>query len=354
MLKTYLIVILSIAATGIALTVEAPATDDPQKRFTFSPEQPARAPADFSYKNPPMVFIPDGEYEMGDHFGSGPSDELPVHAVEINDFLLDTYEVTNKDYCLFLNSVYRQGSIEVVDGVVYRASSGEPYLDLSSESAWSHIHWNENNGVFFVTPGRGSRPLVLVSWYGAAAYANWRSVQLGFTPCYDLATWSCTFENSGFRLPTEAEWEKAARGGEYSPYRVFPWGDLLDGSHANYRSSGDPFETGGYPWTSPVGYYDGNQSPPGVNMANGYGLYDMAGNVKEWCNDWYDEGYYQDCVWYSIDDNPQGPEYSPDGTRILRGGSWLAYEYSLKCAARSFYYPDLRVQSIGFRLARRP
>ena len=134
--------------------------------------------------------------------------------------------------------------------------------------------------------------MVEVSWYGSAAYGNWRSTQDGRDPSYNLSTWECNFDANGYRLPTEAEWEYAARGGEHDPYYRYPWGDTIDGSMANYRESGDPYETGPYPWTTPVGHYDGNQTPPGVDMGNGYGLYDVAGNVYERCNDWYSSTYY--------------------------------------------------------------
>ena len=110
---------------------------------------------------------------------------------------------------------------------------------------------------FSVLDGREDHPMIGVRWHGAAAYANWLSELAGYEPCYDLATWECDFTNSGYRLPTEAEWEYAARGGEY--YNIFPWGndENEDGTLANWPSSGDPYETGDYPWTTPVGFYNG-------------------------------------------------------------------------------------------------
>jgi formylglycine-generating enzyme required for sulfatase activity len=120
---------------------------------------------------------------------------------------------------------------------------------------------------------------------------------------------------------------------------------------ANYKDSGDPYETGDYPWTTPVGYYKGNQVPSGVDMANGYGLYDIIGIVNEWCNDWYDDSYYQDCVNQGMYDNPKGPPYGPDAYRVRRGGTWLLEVFSQRSANRSFNFPDLRVQSAGIRLA---
>lgn len=303
-----------------------------------------------------MRLIPAGEYEIGDHLGTGYYEELPVHAVDIDAFYMDTFEVTNKVYCYYLNSAYSEGLIRVSGGVVYKNNDTEVYCSTTSAPPnppffgdSSRISWN--GSTFEITTGKEEHPMVLVSWYGAAAYANWRSAREGLTPCYNLSTWECTFGAGGYRLPTEAEWEKAARGGEHSPYYDFPWGDSIDGSKANYWETGDPYETGAYPYTAPVGYYDGNQIPTGVDMANGYGLYDMAGNVWEWCNDWYDESYYQACVDYGIYSNPPGPPYSPIGHRVFRGGSWYSYDITPRCANRYNNYPTIVLHIIGFRLA---
>ena len=134
--------------------------------------------------------------------------------------------------------------------------------------------------------------------------------------------------------------------GEQSPYYRYPWGDSIDGSMANYWDSGDPCETGDYPWTSPVGYYDGGQIPAGVDMANGYGLYDTAGNVREWCNDWYDSGYYSS----SPTNNPAGPANCPSGHRVLRGSSWNIGDNNCRVAYRDDDDPDFRYDDIGFRV----
>jgi formylglycine-generating enzyme required for sulfatase activity len=290
-----------------------------------------------------MEFIPEGEYLMGDHH-DGMWQSLPVHAVYIDAFYMDKFEVTNEEYCTFLNSAYTQGLIEVIPpGVVFKKNDTEPYCDTYSSDPDSRIHWTGSD--FRVTSGKEDHPMVNVSWYGAAAYANWRSARELRIPCYNLNTWECTFGVGGYRLPTEAEWEKAARGGENTPYFRYPWGDSLNGSKANYWASGDPYEIGDYPWTTPVGYYDGNQYPPGVDMANGYGLYDMAGNVFEWCNDWYDSNYYNKSPY----DNPTGP--SSGTLHVLRGGSWNGYEHHLRCAGRQYsFQPDGRGSGLGFRL----
>ena len=292
-----------------------------------------------------MVLIPGGEFAMGCHEETGEScdsDELPVHNVYVSPFYMDVYEVTNQQYCAYLNSVYEQGLIEVSGGVVYKACDTEPYCRTTPSSSYTRITWN--GSTFGITAGKEDHPMVNVTWYGAVAYCNWRSAQHGRTPCYDLSTWECTFDPNSYRLPTEAEWEYAARGGEHHPYYAYPWGNTIDGSQANYSGSGDPYE-GDLVKTTPVGYYDGGQTPPGVDMANGYGLYDMAGNVYEWCNDWYDPDYYASSPY----DNPKGP--ASGSSRVVRGGSWFSSYFTPRCANRRGRIPDTLFADFGFRVA---
>ncbi len=292
---------------------------------------------------PGMVLIPSGEFEMGRHVGGGGSDELPVHDVYIDSFYIFIYETTNEEYCAYLNSAWTQGLIEVNGGIVYKAGDSEPYCNTYSVDSNSRIHWD--GSTFTVTSGKENHPMVEVSWYGAVAYSNWQSAQEGLQLSYDLETWECNWDAHGYRLPTEAEWEYAARGGNHDPYNKYPWGDGIDGSNANYLGSGDPYETGAHPWTTPVGYYDGGQTPPGTDIANGYGLYDMAGNVWDWCNDWYSSSYYSSSPPY---DNPHGP--SDGDYPVLRGGSWDHYVNVLRCANRDRVDADNRHGNVGFRL----
>jgi len=254
-----------------------------------------------------MVYIPGGEFEMGDHFEpEGYDDELPVHAVLVDAFFMSRYEVTNQQYCDYLNSAY-PGQIKVVSDIVYALTdtgNSYPYCDTTTSSSSSRITWNGSS--FGVVSGRESHPMVMVSWYGAVAYCNYY----------------------GYRLPTEAEWEYAARGGLNG--NRYPWGNTISASLANYDYNiGD---------TTPVGSY-----PAGVN---GYGLYDVAGNVWEWCNDWYDDVYYD----VSPYDNPQGPASSD--WRVLRGGCWTYVAVSCRVAYRYSFYgsPDFRSFYGGFRI----
>ena len=295
-----------------------------------------------------MVPIPAGEFEMGRHVGSGGNDELPVHTVYLDAFYMDVYEVTNQKYADYLNSAYAQGRVTVSGGVVYPVVAGWAWTlcYTTASSSYSRITWD--GSTFGVTAGKTEHPMTEVTWYGACTYANQKSRDHGLTPCYDETTWTCSFAADGYRLPTEAEWEYAARGGEHNPYYKYPWGNTIDGSMANYNGSGDPFETGLAPWTTPVGYYDGNQIPAGVDMANGHGLYDMAGNVGEWCWDFYKDDYYSNSPY----DNPTGPTYSSSGW-VNRGGSWLNVQPYLRSADRYYQGYDLDTNT-GFRVVSRP
>ncbi len=275
-----------------------------------------------------FVDIPGGTFQMGDSFDpEGMSDELPVHIVTLSSFKMSKYEITNQQYCDYLNSAY-PAQIKEVGGIIYASSDSSnsyPYCDMHSYDSDSQIDFS--GGVFTVR-SKGGRsmindPVVLVSWYGAKAFCDYY----------------------GYRLPTEAQWEYAARGGLAG--KRFPWGDTITHSQAIYYSSSSysydisptrghhpAWNDGIYPYTSPVGTF----------TANGYGLHDMASNVWEWCSDWYSEDYYS----ISPRTNPTGP--ATGSYRVIRGGSWRTNAYTCRVANRFSGTPYHRYSTYGFRV----
>ena len=252
----------------------------------------------------PMVLIPAGEFQMGDPFNEGWGDELPVHTVYLDAFYIDRYEVTNAQYKKF------------VQATGYKEPEGYIY-DVNNDWVWGKPWQDKNyNG--------DNQPVMCVSWYDAKAYADW----------------------AGKRLPTEAEWEYAARGGLSG--KRYVWGNEWPppknaGNFADetarkvFDRPGDWIISGyddGYAYTAPVGKF----------TPNGYGLYDMAGNVWEWCADWYDSNYYAN----SLKSNPTGP--ASGSFRVLRGGSWNNNNNdNLRVANRNNNNPTDDNNNVGFR-----
>jgi serine/threonine-protein kinase len=237
-----------------------------------------------------MVKVPAGEFTMGSDASDANRDEKPVHRVYLDEYWIDKYEVTNRQYRKFCDATGR---------------SHPPDPDFRGMS-----------GYF---TGYPDYPVVCVSWDDAKAYCDW----------------------AGKRLPTEAEWEKAARG---TDGRKYPWGNSEPtGSRCNLADRNAEFSWSdkkaddGYARTAPVGSHPAGASP--------HGLLDMAGNVWEWCADWYGKGYYG----RSASNNPQGP--STGSARVLRGGSWRGNARIL-CAANRFWFgPSYRFDDCGFRSA---
>jgi len=258
------------------------------------------------------VLIPAGELMMGDNFNVGDEIERPVHTVYLDSFYIGKYEVTNLEYKKFMDD--------------------KGYTTQSYWSAGGFKQFGKAPAYWKKSSNRGGNkkenfnfPVTGISWYEAMAYCAWLSVKTGKT----------------YRLPTEAEWEKAARG---TDQRRYPWGNKLKGCYANFYNSGDPHDNG----LTPVGYYDGGLygSFSTQNNSSPYGVYDMAGNVWEWCFDWYNSIYYA----LSPDRNPTGP---PDGKyRVIRGGGWFYSITYLSASSRGFNSPDNGYLNIGFRCVR--
>ena len=291
---------------------------------------------------PDMCLIPGGFFNMGDPYNEGTEDELPVHRVEVGDFYMDRYEVTNiKAVNVFMWALW-SGKATVFENKVW-SLEGDPKVLLDLEFSDVYAQY----GVLLnVETARRHYPCTGVTWYGAAAYCNFKSEWEGRNPCYDMHDWSCSFFRNGYRLPSELEWERAARGGLDGHHYPWPsdggaYGEHISGDKANYRDSGDPKDNA----TTVVGYYDGGQTPAGVDMANGYGLYDTAGNVEEWCWDYYDENWYDDTA--AREKNTTGPTNGT--TRVTRGGSWWIFRQWLRCADRSDESPDHNDTHLGFR-----
>ena len=227
---------------------------------------------------PSMVLVPAGEFTMGSQ--KGDPDERPAHQVYLDAFSIDRYEVTVGQYASFLQE-----------------AGGHTPSDWATMNQLAHQ----------------KRPVANVDWADAAAYCKW----------------------AGKRLPTEAEWEKAARG---TDGRLYPWGNEAPTSlHANYGKTGSSHHGA----LAPVGTLEGGKSP--------YGTYDMAGNVWEWVSDWYDHDYYKN----SPSRNPTGPPTG--GYKVIRGGSWNSNPRALRSSDRYWDPPSFRSQYVpGFRCAKNP
>jgi formylglycine-generating enzyme required for sulfatase activity len=239
---------------------------------------------------------------MGDTFGDGESRERPVHSVELDAYYIAKYEMTNGEWRKFRDDPGYEEKNFWPNGQVVPKDQG---------SYWTDAH-NHGGG----TPDSDSYPVLGVNWDSATAYCNWLSAKTG----------------KKYRLPTEAEWEKAARG---TDQRRYPWGNEIDHSRANYVGAA-AFDTG-----SVVGSYKSDASP--------YGVFDMGGNVMEWCADWYAHDYYS----VSPRKNPKGP--ATGAYRVVRGGSFFLEGFDLRSYGRSAAWPSFMAhRMIGFRAVREP
>ena len=226
------------------------------------------------YDSIKWIEIPAGEFKMGDNFDEGSSDEQPVHKVYLNSYKIAKYELTFEQY--------------------------DKFCDATGRSKPTDYGW-----------GRGTRPVVNVNWDDAKAFCDWLSDKTG----------------KNIHLPTEAQWEKAARG---TDQRRYPWGNSSpDCNKARYEPCSDK--------TAPVGSHPSGVSP--------YGIHDMAGNVWEWCSDWHSESFYSS----SPRNNPTGP--ASGSSRVLRGGGWRGNAFHIRSANRYYLSPSYGGYHIGFRLS---
>jgi formylglycine-generating enzyme required for sulfatase activity len=258
------------------------------------------------------VFVPSGAFRMGDNFTEGESRERPVHIVELDAFYISKFEITNGEWRKFRDDPGYADPGWWPDGRVVPKDQ-VPY-------------WTQANNHGGGTPESDAYPVLGVNWDSAVAYGKWLSAKTG----------------KKYRLPTEAEWEKAARGADQ---RRYPWGNAIDRSYANFVGT-QPFDTG-----RRAGYYDGStrEGRPTHSNASPYGAYDMAGNVMEWCQDWYSRDYYA----HSPRRNPRGPDTG--AYRVVRGGSFFVEAADLRSAARSAAWPSFQGhRMIGFRPVREP
>jgi formylglycine-generating enzyme required for sulfatase activity len=305
-----------------------------------------------------MVWVPGGDFTMGDSRGDGMEWERPTHRVKVDGFFIDKCEVTNAQFQAFvqatgyvttaekkpdLNEIMKQlppgtppppAEKLVPASLVFRKTEGR--VDTSGHNWfqwWEWVpgtDWRHPQGPKSDIKDKELYPVVQVSWDDAVAYCKW----------------------AGRRLPTEAEWEFAARGGLDA--KPFTWGDApLDPKHPQAN-----IWQGEFPWKNTM--EDGYElsAPVGKFPANGYGLHDMAGNVWEWCSDWFSPETYKDDALAPLTTNPQGPAKSidPDGTpipkRAIRGGSFLcsdSYCSSYRPSARMHTSPDSATNHQGFR-----
>jgi sulfatase modifying factor 1 len=287
------------SCTGSTQAFTEAATTSASQTQTNAPSPtgtPTRQPVQALF--PTMVLVEPGEFLMGSD--DGYANERPVHPVAITrSFSIAMYEVTFEEYDLFCEDTMRT--------------------------------WLDDRGW-----GRGNQPVIHADWNDAVAYCNWLSEKASYTPCYNGKgkLTECDFSVDGYRLPTEAEWEYAARGGANRQGFI-------------YAGADNPDEVAWYADNS-----NGQPQPVGTKLANKLDLYDMCGNIFEWCWDWYKEDYYMD----SPDSDPLGPPPPQDPKpweliRARRGGSWREDAVNIRCSVRSFDGIDYAGDN-GFRLAR--
>jgi formylglycine-generating enzyme required for sulfatase activity len=275
-----------------------------------------------SIKGISFVRIDGGAFMMGSE-GYG-ADEIPIHGVSVDGFCMSATEITLRQ-------------VQAVTGKVPRGLSWIPAPRTPEDS----VRMARRDSIMEARandPGRTRERVypdaaVAISWNGAVQFCNELSRLAGLEPCYDLETWECDFSRNGFRLPTEAEWEYACRAG----------------TNSTYFTGNNPESLSEAAWFSQISENPGERRV-GRKKPNAFGLYDMHGNIWEWCNDWYGPAYYA----ASPRDNPAGPADSGTGElRVNRGGSRSSSPLACRSAVRRGNPPAARNSTIGFRVVRR-
>ena len=279
---------------------------------------------DIDVAEPRLVLLePNEPFDMGcDEY----PDEQPIHPVQLAPFEMGAYPVTNKEFAEFIKGNGYSDTQYWFDHDGPFHFDGHSFLKELPEKypeQWLDESFGRN---------RPLAPVVGISWYEARAYCRWWTLTFGPNRLNQ------NHQSGSMRLPTEAEWEYACRAGTPTPFNT---GANLTTEQANYN--------GNHPYKgNPKGKYLRQTTSVGSYPPNGWGLYDMHGNVWEWCLDWYSDKYYEECVQQGIAENPRGPKDGSD--RVLRGGSWLDFARYCRSAYRSYYHPGHRSGVIGFRL----
>ncbi len=281
-----------------------------------------------------MVSLPGGTYQMGSDNSWAYWWEQPVHSVTISAFSIAKYEVTNEEMREVMQWAYDNGKVDATSTTVTNLEGdSQELLDLDGRHREIISY---SGGTFTVENGKEDHPCIEVTWYGGQAFCNYMSDMEGLERSIDFHDWSCTFSASGYRLPTEGEWEYACRSGTTTDY--------YSGSETESGCDHDAN-------LDLIGWYCGNDNrgtaEVGGKAPSDWGLYDMSGNVWEWCNDWWDADYYE----FSPTQDPPGP--TGGSYRVVRGGSWYFIAEICRSADRYSFTPDYSIGNLGFRPARR-
>jgi formylglycine-generating enzyme required for sulfatase activity len=253
-----------------------------------------------------MSFIEAGNFQMGHNKGF--LEERPAHSVTLTkNYFMAKFETTNKQLSEVLNWGFKAGKISIEKGVVINTEGKKKILlDIFDED--NNINFNGKN--FIIKTGMDNYPCTEISWYGAVVFCNLLSEMENKDIAYNLNDWSCDFNANGYRLPTEAEWEFACKGGRKSNNYFF-------------AGSNDPYSVAWFNKNA-----EGKLHPVGLKNPNELGLYDMSGNVWEWCNDYFNRMFY----YFSPYIDPKGPENGIN--RSIRGGAYQFNAFTCRSSAR--------------------